>query len=370
MKYRITCLTPTLVGDGQKLAPIDYMVWKDHVNVLDQRRIFKLLSKGPRLDGYLLQLKKADRLEFASWGGFAQNFAGRRIPFEAPAVIPLWEKAQAENLFIPTFATSLSGAYIPGTAIKGALRTGAVSDRWTEGFLRDLSERLSAEERPPRHPALRAEEAVLGGSGASRMRRFAAGDSAPIAHTGMKVYLLRVSTLIARGSGKFDLGWKSPRGSVEARRVEDSTPHFAEMATHGTSFEGVWRERSLSDRAKLFQAANRYAAKLLAHHKAYAELAGLSKLRGNLEALEAKSAELTRRQDACMLSIGWGSGLLGKSAYLETQDESYRKILRQVPVYQRAIQTGLPFPKTRRVVFEGNQPSTLPGVVLLEVIEN
>ena len=69
MRYRLTVLTPTLVGDGQKLAPIDYMVWKDHVNVLDQRRIFRLLAKGPRLDGYLAQLKKADKLDFASWGG-------------------------------------------------------------------------------------------------------------------------------------------------------------------------------------------------------------------------------------------------------------------------------------------------------------
>ena len=82
MRYRLTCLTPLLVGDGRKLAPIDYMVWKDHVNVLDQWRIFRLLAKGPRLEGYLAQLKKADKLDFASWGGFAQNFAGRRIPFE------------------------------------------------------------------------------------------------------------------------------------------------------------------------------------------------------------------------------------------------------------------------------------------------
>ena len=46
MRYRLTCLTPLLGGDGRKLAPIDYMVWKDHVNVLDQRRIFRLLAKG------------------------------------------------------------------------------------------------------------------------------------------------------------------------------------------------------------------------------------------------------------------------------------------------------------------------------------
>ena len=47
MRYRLTCLTPLLVGDGRKLSPIDYMVWKDHVNVLDQWRIFRLLAKGP-----------------------------------------------------------------------------------------------------------------------------------------------------------------------------------------------------------------------------------------------------------------------------------------------------------------------------------
>ena len=50
MNYRLTVLTPTLVGGGDYLSPIDYMVWKDQVNVLDQRKIFRLLAKGPRLD--------------------------------------------------------------------------------------------------------------------------------------------------------------------------------------------------------------------------------------------------------------------------------------------------------------------------------
>ena len=64
MKYRLTCLTPLLVGDGSKLSPIDYMVWKDQVNVLDQARIFRLLAKGPRLENYLKQLSKAEKLDF------------------------------------------------------------------------------------------------------------------------------------------------------------------------------------------------------------------------------------------------------------------------------------------------------------------
>jgi len=368
MRYRITCLTPTLVGDGQKLSPIDYMVWKDHVNVLDQRRIFRLLAKGPRLDGYLAQLKKADRLDFASWGGFAQNFAGRRIPFEASSAIPFWEIAHPENLSIPTFAVSPAGPYIPGTAIKGALRTGAVAERWTEGSMRDLSERLLSEDRLPRHPALKAEEAVLGGSGASRMRRFAAGDSETITHEGMKVYLLRVATLVAKGGGKYELGWKASRMTVPGQKAGDSTPYFAEMAPSGTVFEGSWGEKSPSDRAKLFQASNRHTAKLLALHKSYAELTGLSDLRSTISNLEQKALESIDKQDECVVSIGWGGGLLGKSGYLATGDESYRRIMRQTSVYQRAIQTGMPFPKTRRVIFQGNRPASLPGYVLIEVV--
>jgi CRISPR-associated protein Csm5 len=367
MKYRLTCLTPTLVGDGQRLAPIDYMVWKDHVNVLDQRRIFRLLAKGPRLDGYLAQLKKAEKLDFASWGGFAQNFAGRRIPFEHPSSIPFWERAQAENLFIPTFAESPSGPYLPATAIKGALRTGAVSDRWSENTMRDLAARLAAEERVPRNPASKAEDAVLGGAGSNRMRRISVADSTPITHASMKVYLLRVATLVARGAGKIELGWKSPRGSVEARRIDDSTPIFAEMASPGTAFEGRWQERSLSDRAKLFRASNQYATALIGRHKEYAQSSGLQYLGATLDALERRIGEIGDRPDVCLLAIGWAGGLLSKSAYLNTQDDSVRQILRQVPMYQKALQTGLPFPKTRRVIFQQGHPASLPGWVMLEI---
>jgi len=366
VKYRITCLTPTLVGDGQKLAPIDYMVWKDHVNVLDQRRIFKLLAKGPRLDGYLAQLKKAEKLDFASWGGFAQNFAGRRIPFEHASSIPYWEKARAENLFIPTFAVSLAGPYIPGTAIKGALRTGAVFDRWTEGSMRDLAARLASEDRMPRNPALKAEDGALGGAAQNRMRRVAAGDSGAGSYQAMRVYLIRVSTLIARGPDKFELAWKRPGGSVESRRIEDSTPIFAEMATPGTMFEGVWQEKSAGDRAKIFQSANKYAAGLIARHKKYAEWSGMNALARSVAGLETKLGEVSQRENACMVSIGWGGGLLGKSAYIETQDESYRKILKNFPMYSRALQTGLPFPKTRRIIFEGGKPANVAGWVLVE----
>jgi CRISPR-associated protein Csm5 len=366
VKYRVTCLTPTLVGDGQKLAPIDYMVWKDHVNVLDQRRIFRLLAKGPRLEGYLTQLKTADKLDFDSWGGFAQNFAGRRIPFEHASSIPVWERSRSENLFIPTFATSPAGPYLPATAIKGALRTGAVFDRWTEKTLRELAGRMEEDARPPRNPGAKAEDAVLGGHAGNRMRRVTTADSNPVAYTGMKIYLLRTSSMVARGAGKFELGWKSPRGTSDARRIEDSTPTFAEMAAPGMVFEGLWKETSVQDRQKLFQASNSFAISQIQRHKKYADAVGLERLSQTLDDLEKRVTEAAGSH-TCILSLGWGAGMLSKISVSDTADPNYRSILRHIAVYQKAVQTGLPFPKTRRIVFEAGRPAYLPGWVLLEV---
>jgi len=381
MNYRLTCLTPTLVGDGQKLAPIDYMVWKDHVNVLDQRRIFRLLAKGPRLEGYLSQLKKADKLDFGSWGGFAQNYAGRRIPFEHPSSTQYWERARAEHLFIPTFSTGPSGPYLPGTAIKGALRTGVVHGRMTAQLLGDVSARATSEGRLPRRPAIAIEDAALGSAGADCMRLMSASDSGTIPENSFKVYLLRVATLASRGAGKFELAWKqSPSGSV--KRPEDSTASFAEMAVPGTTFEGGWHENSFLalpeiakalrkrdrfDLAAMFGLVNSYTEQLLQLQKQYAEWTGLALLKSTIEQLEARLSEVRGADRGCVFPLGWGAGFLSKAAFLNTQDEAYRQILKNVGFYARAIQSGLPFPKTRRIVFLAGQPATLAGFVHFEI---
>jgi CRISPR-associated protein Csm5 len=371
MKYRLTCLTPTLVGDGQKLAPIDYMVWKDNVNVLDQRRIFRLLAKGPRLEGYLSQLKKAEKLDFASWGGFAQNYSGRRIPFEHASSTQYWERTHAEHLFIPTFATGPSGPYLPATALKGALRTGAVHGRFTERLLADLTARTASEGRLPRRPASSVEESALGNASTDSMRLIAASDSGTVPEGVFKIFLLRVATLESRG-GKLDLAWKqNPRGNV--KRAEDSTPIFAEMAAPGTVFEGEWREkprqRERMDARAIFGLVNGYAEQVLKAQKHYCDITGLALLKSTLDQLENRLAELRQIGHACMLPLGWAAGFLSKTAYLNTQDENYRKILGQVGFYARAIQSGLPFPKTRKIVFLGNQPATLAGFVQLQILE-
>jgi len=381
VKYRVTCLTPTLVGDGQRLSPIDYMVWKDHVNILDQHRIFRLLAKGPRLESYLTQLKRAEKLDFASWGGFAQNYAGRRIPFEHPSSTQFYERAHAENLFVPTFANSPRGPYLPASALKGALRTGYLHQQVTEGMWKDTAARLKSEGRLPRRPAEGLEQSALGNGSTDVMKPLLASDSDPVATDVFKIYLLRVSTLEQR-QGRLELAWKtSPRGAV--KRAEDSTPIFAEMAAPGTVFTGDWQEkafykrpevaralrrRTILDTPALFTAINGYMEQLLSVQAKYAQSAGLPVLGSTIQALQERLAQIREASRGCLLPLGWGAGFFSKTVFPDTREDLHRDVLTQVSFFNQALRSGLPFPKTRKVLFLGNQPAALPGFVHLEVL--
>ncbi len=383
MTYRLTSLTPLLVGDGFHLAPVDYMVWKNQVNVLAQQRIFRLLAKGPRLESYLKEIKRADKLEFAAWGGFAQNFADRRIQFEHESCASYWEKLGSEHLRIPTFVGTHEGPYLPASALRGALRTALLRSRVTDGTIKDLAQR-SGQDRTPRNPGQMLEDRLLGTSGHNRMKGFAIGDSAPVERSSLLVYMLRTAALASRGPGQYELRWKqSPHGSVVANRPQDSTPVFAEMAPPGTVFTGRWREnpfyqqpevakalrwKSPLTMASLVEAANRSAADVLRIHLEYAQFAGLERLRHNLVQLEEQLAQIRTRKDACLVCLGWGAGFLSKSGGPDPSHEGYRDLLRDLGQFTKALRQDVPFPKTRRIVFLEDRPAVLPGWALLEII--
>lgn len=378
MNYKLTALTPLLVGDGRELSPIDYMVWKDQVNVLDQNRIFKLLARGPRLESYLVQLRKATKLDFASWGGFAQNFSQRRIPFENAETASLWNSAPQEALFIPTFAANYRGAYFQASALKGALRGGLVFSRWSANVIERAAAGMEGD-RLPRRVGESSEAAAQ----ASQMRVFGAADSDPVPTTAFKVYLSRTASLDLRQAGQPQLVWKvAGRGSVAAQRVNEATPVFAEMAVPGTEFKGRYEEhmflrqpdlarslgwRSAPDIESILAASNRYAGSQLDMHATYAEATGLVGLQQTVAQLKQRLQEVQTSSKACLLCLGWGAGFLSKVGYHDTESEAYRKILRAVPSISRAIRDKVLFPKTRRLLFMNSKPVSLPGWAVLDL---
>ena len=302
----------------------------------------------------------------------------------SPWTAEYWERLRADFCQIPTFSRTIAGPVIPASALRGALRTTLVASRTSSGTLATI-ETLFQDDRPPRRPGESAEHQVVGRPSHDALKGFAIADSAPAASAVFKIYMLRTATLVeTRGGapGTFGLGWRTvPRGSVEPRRIDDSTPSFAEMAVPGAAFEGVFTERSFYQnpevarslgwrhpltRERLFEAANRYAETLLDAHLRFAAAVSLPHLTASVEQLRSRLQQ-AREQGACLLNLGWATGLLPKMAFPNTDDEAFRRILSRHPEFARAIRTGMPFPKTRRVVFLENQPATLPGWVWLGV---
>jgi CRISPR-associated protein Csm5 len=352
MRYRATILTPTLVGDGQALSPIDYMVWKDHVNVLDQTKIFALMAKRPVFEGYLTQLRKAEKFDFQNWGGLAQSAALRRIPFESPAYSPIWDRARADDLFIPTFLKGPQGHYLPGSALRGALRTSLVHKSWSERGekLFEAWQQQFQNERGFRYAAQPEESAAMGSRGKDRMRAVSVGDSKPVPAESFRVYLTRTAKLVKQGE-KFGVDWKP-------------APTFVEMAVPGTLFEGAWKEKV--SHQILADASNLWAANQLQIQKQYAQRSGLPVLNQILGELEKRLEVIRGGNRGCLLQIGWGGGFSAKAALGDTSSAAYREVLKKMPFYERALSTGLPFPKTRRVVYLENTPAALPGWIHLE----
>jgi CRISPR-associated protein Csm5 len=153
------------------------------------------------------------------------------------------------------------------------------------------------------------------------------------------------------------------------------------MATPGTVFRGDWQEHNFYlqpevrrsvrwpegfNRAKIFDAANIYAGGLLALQRNYASMAGMGLLDKSLEELEQRLAQ-AREKGACIINLGWGGGLTAKAAWLDSTNPDYRQILSAYQIYNRALATNLPFPKTRRIVFLNNRPATLPGWAELSI---
>src|SRR5258708_8112397 len=92
----------------------------------------------------------------------------------------------------------------------------------------DLAARTTSESRLPRNPGRALEEGALGVGGADAMRLISASDSNTVQDSSFKIFLLRASTLEARGPGKFELAWKSPGRNV--KRLEDGPPVSAATA--------------------------------------------------------------------------------------------------------------------------------------------
>jgi hypothetical protein len=115
-------------------------------------------------------------------------------------------------------------------------------------------------------------------------------------------------------------------------------------------------------------AANGLASALLAAQRSYAEICGMNHVLKSLDGLTQRLASAEQADGAFLINVGWAGGILSKAAPVLHQPDAYRQALRDHPAYSQAIRSGLPFPKTARLIMRQDTPAAIPGWALVELL--
>jgi CRISPR type III-A-associated RAMP protein Csm5 len=206
------------------------------------------------------------------------------------------------------------------------------------------------------------------------------GDSAPVGIEGLAIglvwtYTLRGKKLVEKreeerekeSEYKIFVEWLRPDTRLTLTIYVDDFL-FSDRANRELRFRGP-KEQTIR---QLAETCNAYARALIAAEKDFYEAHGLSSLRDFYTALETTLNQLP--EGAFLLCTGWGSGWEAKTIgdlLRRAMDEEKWRELRHRYDLGRDPQTGrmdldAPFPKTRRIGYDGNAPMWPMGWVSLE----
>ena len=145
-RLRLTPLTPVHVGSGETLEPYQYALVHDRVHVLSLPRLLKHLdphareaylaamSEGPLAAQHQVARLVARGLDLEAVSAWtAQASKG----FQAYVAQRLQEQHPKAELEVRTLPRTPLGAYLPGSSLKGAVRTALLSARLEEELAYD-----------------------------------------------------------------------------------------------------------------------------------------------------------------------------------------------------------------------------------------
>lgn len=368
--FEVEVLSPVHIGTGRELGNYDLAVIDGRLWRFDPERVATNLAADPHLlDRYIDEGTAA----LAGWPEEARRACARyALPWAGPA-----PRAVREHVADP-----LGRLYLPGSALKGAIRTALL---WA--YHAGLNEEAKARQRaligqePRREVAGRKWEQRVFGKDPNHdlLRALRVIDSTPLPAAVAHVVEIRIAVQEPNG----DLTWfirpqqhtsdpdqaivlwaeAIPPGQrlrlvVEVDRflTENATEGEAEAPTRpAQALEFDRRRRRLE---RWIPRCNYAAEGRAIAEQQWAEALGFEALANFYRRLRA---EMARAPEAAYLQLGWGVGWRGKTAVEPLGPEAVAEARRRYGLGRR----GDPFPKTRRVVFRNGQPWAPLGWVRL-----
>lgn len=362
----IEVLTPVHVGSGVKLAEgIDFVKDEYSVQIVAQSELMKFLEDNP------------DELEKFIKGGYKLSSLDR-IPEGRRYNISIGKTSE-----IYEFERNGNGKpYIPGSSIKGAIRTILLKKRFDELSDNGKNQLLMKVNHPKKEWA--AEPIVrqlLGDSSNQNLMRVLEIFDAEFNDLNLDKVLILSLTNEAGTS----YGWKqlwNRQNVIDSNKASQifcetlpiGSKSYFSISLHTFLFTDStaainlqFNESALSDIRTLISTINSYSKEKLEKEKEFFENLNSSKeLNLVLEEIDNLLQKIDNlSNDEFILRISWGSGWKGMTG--DFLDDNWLSQFRRR--YQLGKRDFPIFPKTRRIVFEDDEPKYLTGWIKVKLNE-
>ncbi|MBP7892731.1 MAG: type III-A CRISPR-associated RAMP protein Csm5 [Firmicutes bacterium] len=369
--YEGEALTPLHIGSGNSIVPMEYCFASDEPKLIriDMDALFRSPEFRTRADAFAVTALAGRPI--AETHPFASRYPLYTLASDSHAIGQL--RGQGQNGQVLEAIKERGAWYVPGSSIKGALRTltyrGNITPRFAADWQRGIREQLPGRKWKAKFAASYAETNVSGNPNRSAFRAVRVGDSSLVDSSSVRLTLVKVVEKTFRGTV-----WKIlPHRSTNDTR--EATPILVEAIKPGTMFAG---NLNLNEDLLGLRQANLVGVELFREWLAKLRAAQLAHIEAEKrfyrdigeDRLESECRRLVGiveqlGEDEVILQTGWGTGYTPKTVREAVDDDTFAQV-----VSDYGMRDGMAddFPRTRRVVLHDGEPSTVMGFVKLRFV--
>ena len=356
VKLGLEILTPTQAGSGEELLKdFDYIDRAGEVFIVDQAQSFNVVASGNlALDSLMVSGFKLNDLVKAA----GQDF-GYRIPW-------LSNKQKIPDKLREQVKDAFNRPYLPGSALKGAIRTALIAE-WLRATPTAVYTHLLPKKKGSKNWAAQELMQTLTGKDAKQdiFRPFKTTDvlfnSSDLCLADIRwLNENRWRSMVQKKS--FD-DWKVADG-ICAEVLKPGSITLATLQWDGFLLsDSCWQQKGTianilpKDFAGLKELLNKHAKYRLGKEIEFYQTQGKQQPKDECQRI---LTQLEKDPDAAYLQLSWGSGWRGMTGDWASEDQikSFRELF-------GLGKPGRPFPKTRRLVVNGEPKLPLGWITLI-----
>lgn len=369
MKYRIVTLSPIHIGNGNKISPIEYVAdGKFHRINMDEL----FMDEKFDIDGFLEDTKMGSFYLGERYGGIAK----RHTLYSIDASNDAMNYIRLRKPEILEFIKTGGKPYIPGSSIKGAIRTAIMWYILKEDkelhleFIKYIRRILQNKESRPdkKYVADEIEKKIFGKDpNHDAMRLMQISDTPPLDFNSLKVGNVHILSTrrVGYGEKKFNL-------IVEIIRENSIAPieiKIDEFLERDDIVKELKFSTNLIECIKNFgEICNEYARDLIKYEINFFRMIDDGKLKRVIDFYQNLYDETNK--NAILLRVAWGTGWHGMTVGRLLDDDILERLRRTYNLGRRRDEQYFvkPFPKTRKVIFENGVAKYPLGWVKMEEI--